>query len=70
MTFADRTLVPFDDIDEETLDSALRDFFPRREVSIPFMSISRDRMLSVGNTEFLPVWNNYIYYVNNILHAL
>jgi hypothetical protein len=70
MTFADRALVPFDDIDEETLDRALRDFFPRREVSIPFMSISRDRMLSVGNTEFLPVWNNYIYYVNNILHAL
>jgi hypothetical protein len=70
MTFANRALVPFDDVDEETLDKALRDFLPRREISVPFMTICRDRMLTERNTDFLPVWNSYIYYVNNILNAM
>jgi hypothetical protein len=70
MTFANRALVPFDDADEDTLEKALRDFLPRREVSIPFMTICRDRLLPGKQSDLLPVWNSYIYYVSNILNAM
>jgi hypothetical protein len=72
--FQNRLYSPFNhDTSEEALVFTLRDYLPDKEIDLPFLTIARDRNVSLDKNEIqipLPVWSKLIYYVGNISDAL
>jgi len=72
--FQNRIFSPFShDIYADALVFSLRDYLPNHEIELPFLTIARDRNVSLDKDEIqipLPVWSKLIYYVGNISDAL
>ena len=54
------------------LEHLLPQLIPMKDIPVPFLSLLRDRLSSSDSLKdkFLPVWANFIYYVNNVLTGL
>ena len=74
VNFLNRIYSPFThDEFTESLVYTLRDFLPDKEIELPFLTIGRDRNISLEKNEIqipLPIWSALIYYVGNINDAL
>tara|TARA_Y100001970_G_C14247477_1_gene869355 strand:- start:805 stop:4269 length:3465 start_codon:yes stop_codon:yes gene_type:complete len=74
VNFLNRIYSPFThNIHEEALIYSLRDFIPNNDSLLPFLTIARDRNISLEKNEIeipLPIWSALIYYVSNISDAL
>ena len=74
VNFSNRIYSPFThDVHAENLVYTLRDFLPDKQINLPFLTIARDRNISLEKDEIqipLPVWSALIYYVGNINDAL
>ena len=49
---------------------AHKEFVPSREVTVPFMTILRERNFKETTVENLPFRSNFIYYVDQVLYAI
>ena len=74
--FQDRIHSPFEKTKDvqwnDVIDKTLIEFIPTKDVPVPFLSLLRDRLSETDPLKdpLLPVWSNYIYFVNNILSSL
>ena len=49
---------------------AHKEFVPSREVTVPFMTILKRKILQETSVENLPFRSNFIYYVDQVLYAI
>ena len=74
LNFKDRINLPYEPgIDEEEIEEVMqahKEFVPSRVVSIPFMTILRERAFKETTVENLPFRSNFIYYVDQVLYAI
>ena len=54
----------------EEVMQAHKEFVPSREVTVPFMTILRERSYKESSVENLPFRSNFIYYVDQVLYAI
>ena len=72
--FKDRINLPYeagnDEEEKEEVMQAHKEFVPSRFVSVPFMTILRERSYQETSSENLPFRSNFIYYVDQVLYAI
>ena len=72
--FKDRINLPYeagnDEEEKEEVMQAHKEFVPSRLVSVPFMTILRERSYQETSSENLPFRSNFIYYVDQVLYAI
>ncbi len=74
LIFKNRINTPYDPgTDEEEIEEVMqahKEFVPSREVTVPFMTILRERNFKESTVENLPFRSNFIYYVDQVLYAI
>ena len=74
LTFKDRINLPYEPgTDEEEIEEVMqahKEFVPSRHVTVPFMTILRERSYKESTVENLPFRSNFIYYVDQVLYAI
>ncbi|WP_145597831.1 hypothetical protein [Candidatus Pelagibacter sp. FZCC0015] len=74
LIFKNRINTPYDPgTDEEEIEEVMqahKEFVPSREVTVPFMTILRERNFKETTVENLPFRSNFIYYVDQVLYAI
>ena len=74
LTFRNRINLPYEPgTDEEEIEEVMqahKEFVPSREVTVPFMTILRERSFKETSVENLPFRSNFIYYVDQVLYAI
>ena len=74
LNFKDRINLPYEPgTDEEEVEEVMqahKEFVPSRLVTIPFMTILRERSYKESTVENLPFRSNFIYYVDQVLYAI
>ena len=74
LIFKNRINTPYDPgTDEEEIEEVMqahKEFVPSREVTVPFMTILRERSYKETSVENLPFRSNFIYYVDQVLYAI
>ena len=74
LIFKNRINTPYDHgTDEEEIEEVMqahKEFVPSREVTVPFMTILRERNFKETTVENLPFRSNFIYYVDQVLYAI
>ena len=74
MNFKNRINLPYEPgTDEEEIEEVMqahKEFVPSRLVTIPFMTILRERAYKESTVENLPFRSNFIYYVDQVLYAI
>ena len=74
LIFKNRINLPYEpgtDEDEiEEVMQAHKEFVPSRVVTVPFMTILRERSYKETSVENLPFRSNFIYYVDQVLYAI
>ena len=74
LTFKDRINLPYEPgTDEEEIEEVMqahKEFVPSRLVTVPFMTILRERSFKESTVENLPFRSNFIYYVDQVLYAI
>ena len=74
LIFKNRINLPYepgtDDEEIEEVMQAHKEFVPSREVTVPFMTILRERNFKETSVENLPFRSNFIYYVDQVLYAI
>jgi hypothetical protein len=74
LIFKNRINLPYEPgTDEEEIEEVMqahKEFVPSREVTVPFMTILRERSYKETSVENLPFRSNFIYYVDQVLYAI
>ena len=74
LDFKNRINLPYEPgTDEEEIDEVMqahKEFVPSRIVSVPFMTILRERAFKETTIDNLPFRSNFIYYVDQVLYAI
>ena len=74
LVFKNRINTPYEPgTDEEEIEEVIqahKEFVPSREVTVPFMTILRERSYKESSVENLPFRSNFIYYVDQVLYAI
>jgi hypothetical protein len=74
LIFKNRINTPYEPgTDEEEIEEVMqahKEFVPSREVTVPFMTILRERSYKETSVENLPFRSNFIYYVDQVLYAI
>ena len=74
LTFKNRINLPYESGNEEEeieeVIQAHKEFVPSRDVTVPFMTILRERSYRETSVENLPFRSNFIYYVDQVLYAI
>jgi hypothetical protein len=70
LAFSNRVLRSFVGQREDVAEAIHKDFFALVEIPAPFMTILRDRQLPDRHLKRLPIWDEHIYFVGDILTAL
>ena len=74
LNFKNRINLPYEPGNEEEeieeVMQAHKEFVPSRLVTVPFMTILRERNYKEQATENLPFRSNFIYYVDQVLYAI
>ena len=74
LIFKNRINLPYepgtDDEEIEEVMQAHKEFVPSREITVPFMTILRERSFKETSVENLPFRSNFIYYVDQVLYAI
>jgi hypothetical protein len=74
LVFKNRINTPYEPgTDEEEIEEVMqahKEFVPSREVTVPFMTILRERSYKESSVENLPFRSNFIYYVDQVLYAI
>ena len=72
--FKNRINLPYEPgTEEEEMEEVMqahKEFVPSRFVSVPFMTILRERSYKETSSESLPFRSNFIYYVDQVLYAI
>ena len=74
LIFKNRINLPYEPgTDEEEIEEVMqahKEFVPSREVTVPFMTILRERSYKETSVENFPFRSNFIYYVDQVLYAI
>ena len=74
LIFKNRINTPYDPgTEEEEIEEVMqahKEFVPSREVTVPFMTILRERSYKETSVENFPFRSNFIYYVDQVLYAI
>ena len=74
LIFKNRINTPYEPgTEEEEIEEVMqahKEFVPSREVTVPFMTILRERSYKETTVENLPFRSNFIYYVDQVLYAI
>jgi len=74
LIFKNRINLPYEPgTDEEEIEEVMqahKEFVPSREVTVPFMTILRERSYQETSVENFPFRSNFIYYVDQVLYAI
>ena len=74
LNFKNRINLPYDPgTEEEEIEEVMqahKEFVPSRLVTVPFMTILRERSYKESSVENLPFRSNFIYYVDQVLYAI
>ncbi len=74
LDFKNRINLPYEPgTDEEEIEEVMqahKEFVPSRIVSVPFMTILRERAFKETTIDNLPFRSNFIYYVDQVLYAI
>ena len=74
LIFKNRINLPYEPgTDEEEVEEVMqahKEFVPSREVTVPFMTILRERSYKETSVENFPFRSNFIYYVDQVLYAI
>ena len=74
LIFKNRINLPYEPgTDEEEIEEVMqahKEFVPSREVTVPFMTILRERAYKETSVENFPFRSNFIYYVDQVLYAI
>ncbi len=74
LNYKNRVNLPYEPgTDEEEIEEVMqahKEFVPSRLVTIPFMTILRERAYKESTVENLPFRSNFIYYVDQVLFAI
>ena len=74
LNFKNRINLPYEPgTEEEEIEEVMqahKEFVPSRVVTVPFMTILRERSYKETSVENLPFRSNFIYYVDQVLYAI
>jgi len=74
LNFKNRINLPYEPgTEEEEIEEvaqAHKEFVPSRHVTVPFMTILRERLYRETSADNLPFRSNFIYYVDQVLYAI
>ena len=74
ISFNNRLHSPFEiDISNERIPYILREFIPAKNVSVPYLTIAKDRQFNQSKSDLsnnLHIWHSAIYFVGDLINSL